>query len=98
MSKKLKALQITALLTAVSGATLVAGASDSPVQAAEKRVLERCWDRKNSSSQTNDRLRGCLYEQYGLKGDDSAGDPPGGGGGGVNPQPGPGPQPGPYGP
>lgn len=62
MSKKFKALQISALLTAVSGATLLVPVTSSTVNAAEVRqVGERCWDQT-----TDRRLHNCDYIQYGL--------------------------------
>lgn len=64
MSKKLKnlrALQVTALLSAVSGATLIMSAS-APVKAAE----ESCWEQPTTATTDERYLRGCAYNQYGL--------------------------------
>ncbi|WP_374332475.1 hypothetical protein [Aestuariivirga sp.] len=67
MSKKRKALQVSALLSAVSGATLIMSAS-APVQAAEtNRVEERCWDQERTATTTQYRMYNCKYNQYGLK-------------------------------
>lgn len=98
MSKKRKTLQVTALLGAVSGATLMVGATATTVQAAEtNRVEERCWDQQKTAPTTQYRLNGCAYDQYGLpiKGDGgdndyTPADPGAGGGGGPSggPQPG----------
>lgn len=88
MSKKKKALQISALLTAVSGATLVA-ASDSAVKAAEIRTVdERCWDLQPMTPREY-RLNNCDFLEYGLLKADSnnnntsPGSPGAGGGGGA---------------
>lgn len=102
MSKKKKALQISALLTAVSGATLLMPAASSPANAAEVRTIdERCWDKPSEYR----RLHNCDFIQYGLTpregtentnqnpGNGSATTPPDGGsggpggGGGENPDP-----------
>lgn len=94
MSKKKKALQISALLTAVSGATLVA-ASGSAVNAAEIRTVdERCWDLLPMTPQEY-RLNNCEFVEYGLIKSDSdttsqnSVDTPdtGGGGGAGGPDP-----------
>lgn len=104
MSKKfknLRALQVTALLSAVSGATLIMSAS-APVNAAE----ESCWEQPQGSTTDERYLRGCAYNQYGLGtllrpadgGENDPSDidtPETGGGGGPDPDPGP-PDPGPY--
>jgi len=90
MSKKRKALQVSALLTAVSGATLIMSAS-APVKAAEtNRVEERCWDQERTATTTQYRLHHCTYPQYGLKPGDGGLDQgpnpsPGAGGGGGGP-------------
>lgn len=64
MSKKMKALQISALLTAVSGASLIVSADT--VKAAENRPIEeRCWDQEAMSTQGN-RFNSCGFIQYGL--------------------------------
>ena len=95
MSKKRKALQISALLTAVSGATMIVTAGSATVNAAESRVEERCWDQERTNPTTTQyRLHGCAYDQYGLRGDGnndgtSPGAGGGGGGGGVDPTPDP---------
>jgi len=61
MSKKMKALQISALLTAVSGATLLMPAASSPANAAEVRTIdERCWDKPSEYR----RLHNCDFIQY----------------------------------
>lgn len=100
MSKKMKALQISALLTAVSGAALLVPASSSTANAAEVRTIdERCWDQTPAER----RLHNCEFIQYGLKpGSDANGEstpqdnagptPPDGGsggpdGGGTDPDP-----------
>lgn len=95
-SKRLKALQFTALLGAVSGATLIMSAS-SPVQAAEESCWEPQWEQQNGVAAKERYLRGCAYNQYGLGGlrpadggDTDPGDvdtPETGGGGGPNPDP-----------
>jgi len=94
MSKRMKALQITAFLSAVSGATLLVAAQGSaPAQAAE----DRCWDHPTTSTTTTYRLHGCAYNQYGLSpvpgdgGDTPTTSPVGSGtnGGGGRPSPGP---------
>lgn len=94
MSKKRKALQVSALLSAVSGATMIVAAGSAPVSAAEtNRVEERCWDQERTAPTTQYRMHGCAYDQYGLtpKGDGSnngytPADPgTGGGGGGGGP-------------
>jgi hypothetical protein len=97
MSKKRKALQVSALLSAMGGATLLVAAGSVSVQAAEtNRVDERCWDQQKTAPTTNFRLHGC---SYGLvpKGDGGAdkgktptdsGIPPGGGSGGPSSGPG----------
>lgn len=91
MSKKRKGLQASALLSAVSGATLMVAAGSTSVQAAESnRVEERCWDQQSTASTTQYRMNGCVYNQYGLvpkDGNDTNGsfntpDPGAGGGGG----------------
>ncbi|MFO1130985.1 MAG: hypothetical protein U1E16_03065 [Hyphomicrobiales bacterium] len=93
MSKKLKALQVSALLSAVTGATLIMSAS-APVQAAE----ESCWSQL-SRPNTHQYVRGCAFDQYGLKpglrpadgGADKGQNIPdvgGGGGGGPRQEPG----------
>lgn len=66
MSKKRKALQVTALLSAVSGATMIVTAGTTPVSAGESRVEERCWDQEPFAPTTQYRLHGCTYNQYGL--------------------------------
>ena len=93
MNKKRKALQVSALLSAMGGATLLVAASSVSVQAAEaKRIDESCWDQKKAAPTTSHRLKGC---SYGLvpKGDGPAnktqtptdtGIPPGGGSGGPS--------------
>lgn len=100
MSKKRKALQISALLGAVSGATLIVAASSVRVEAAEtNRVDERCWDQHKTAPTTQYRLHGCAYIEYGLTPKPTAGDggendgtpaDPGidGGSGGPSPTPG----------
>lgn len=94
MSKKRKALQVTALLSAVSGATMIVAAGSTPVGAAESnRVEERCWDQERTAPTTQYRMNGCAYDQYGLTpkkdGTDNNGftptDPGTGGGGGGGP-------------
>jgi hypothetical protein len=94
--KKLRALQVTALLSAVSGATLIMSAN-SPAQAAEESCWEPQWVQQNGVVKKERYLRGCAYNQYGLDpglrpGDgqtDPAGTGPetggGGGGGGTGP-------------
>jgi hypothetical protein len=103
-TKNLRSLQVTALLTAVSGATLIMSAS-TPVQAAEESCWEPQWEQQNGVEPRERYLRGCAFNQYGLGGlrpaDGGENDPSGvdtpetGGGGGPNPDPGP-PDPGPY--
>ena len=67
MSKKRKALQVSALLSAVSGATLIVAASSVTVRAAEtNRVDERCWDQHNGAQTGAGRLHGCNFIEYGL--------------------------------
>lgn len=61
MSKKRKALQVSALLSAVTGATLIMSAS-APVQAAE----ESCWNLPAGTTKKEIFLRGCAFNQYGL--------------------------------
>lgn len=62
MSKKRKALQVSALLSAMGGATLLVAAGSVSVQAAEiNRVDERCWDQEKTAPTTNFRLHGCTY-------------------------------------
>lgn len=74
MSKKTKALQISALLTAVSGVTLVA-ASTSTVNAAEIRTVdERCWDQQPMTSREY-RLNNCAFLEYGLRKADGSENP-----------------------
>lgn len=92
MSKKKKALQISALLTAVSGATLVV-ASGSGVKAAEIRTVdERCWALQPMTPREY-RLNNCEFLEYGLLKADSDNanldgiDPPAGGGGTGGPDP-----------
>ncbi len=88
MIKKRKALQVSALLSAVTGATLILAANSSTVSAAPK---ENCWDQQKNTPLTRHRYYGCYYDQYGLSHD----------GGGIKtrpditPGPGPGPDPGP---
>lgn len=66
MSKKKKALQISALLTAVSGATLLVVSSSSDVNAAEIRTAdERCWDQQPQTPREY-RLNNCDFIEYGL--------------------------------
>ena len=90
MTKKRKALQVSALLSAMSGATMIVAAGSTPVAAAEtNRIEERCWDQERTAPTTQYRLHGCAYNQYGLtpKGDGDTTDPtppdpgPDGGGG-----------------
>lgn len=65
MSKKNKAFQISALLTAVSGATLLMSADS--VRAAENRPMEeRCWDEESSIASRENRFNSCGFIQYGL--------------------------------
>ena len=89
MSKKNKALQISALLTAVSGATLIASAGN--VRAAEIRTPdERCWEGKTQMTPLEYRLHNCEYVQYGLQPSDTPlndVDTPGTGAGGGRPDP-----------
>ena len=96
MSKKRKALQVTALLSAVSGATMIVAASSTTVSAGEtNRVEERCWDQERTNPTTQYRMNGCAYDQYGLTPNKGDGNDPGntpadpgaggGGGGGGNP-------------
>ena len=88
--KKLRALQVTALLSAVSGATLIMSAN-SPAQAAEESCWEPQWVQQNGVVKKERYLRGCAYNQYGLDpglrpGDgqtDPAGTGPDTGGGGA---------------
>lgn len=89
MSKKKKALQISALLTAVSGASMLVSADN--VRAAEIRTAdERCWDRERPMSPLEYRLHNCEFIQYGLQpGDTPANVDDTGGGGGANPGGGP---------
>lgn len=107
MSKKMKALQISALLTAVSGATLLVPATSSTANAAEIRTVdERCWDQQPGDR----RLHNCDFIQYGLTpggGPDAAGvgagavapeDPDAGEGGSGGPTPGGGSNPDPVDP
>lgn len=95
MSKKKKALQISALLTAVSGVTLLS-ASDNAVKAAEIRTVdERCWDQQPMTPREY-RLNNCDFLEYGLrKADDNTAEnnPTETGGGGVGPGGGPGTDP-----
>lgn len=66
MSKKKKALQISALLTAVSGATLLVASGSSAVKAAEIRTVdERCWDQQPTTPREY-RLNNCDFLEYGL--------------------------------
>ncbi|PZF76391.1 hypothetical protein DK847_14535 [Aestuariivirga litoralis] len=94
MSKKRKALQVSALLSAVSGATLMVAAGSTNVQAAESnRVEERCWDQQSTATTTQYRMNGCVYNQFGLvpkdgtdvNGNDFSTPDPGAGGGGGGP-------------
>lgn len=94
--KKFRALQVTALLSAVSGATLIMSAN-SPVQAAEESCWEPQWEQQNGVANKERYLRGCAYNQYGLGGlrpGDGGGNDPSdvdtpetGGGGGPGPDP-----------
>jgi hypothetical protein len=94
--KKLKALQVTALLSAVSGATLLMSANSS-VQAAEESCWEPQWEQQNGVASKERYLRGCAYNQYGIGGlrpadggDNDPSDvdtPETGGGGGPGPDP-----------
>lgn len=61
-SKKIVALRAAALVGAVSGAALITLAS-SPVKAAE----ESCWQQTKGADGKEHHLRGCAYDQYGLK-------------------------------
>jgi hypothetical protein len=85
MSKKKKALHISALLTAVSGASLLVSADN--VRAAEIRTPdERCWDRETPMTPLEYRLHNCEFVQYGLQPSDSPlndVDTPSPGGGGA---------------
>ena len=90
MSKKNKAFQLSALLTAVSGATLLVSADT--IRAAEIRTAdERCWDQQPITPREY-RLNNCDFIQYGLlPSDDPNTDPSNvdtpdaGGGGGPTP-------------
>lgn len=94
--KKLRALQVTALLSAVSGATLLMSAN-STVQAAEESCWEPQWEQQNRVAIKERYLRGCAFNQYGLnpglrpsdgnQDDPSDVDTPGTGGGGGRPDP-----------
>ena len=100
MSKKNKVLQVTALLSAVSGATLIAGASSSPALSAEIRPVDyRCWDQEPHATSRDYRIHGCVYQEFGLARDHGGSGGPANSttdnGGGSRPGPGPGPSPGP---
>jgi hypothetical protein len=91
MTKKRKALQVSALLSAVSGATMIVAAGSASA-AETNRVEERCWDQERTAPTTQYRMHGCAYDQYGLtpKGDGGDNtftptDPGTGGGGGGGP-------------
>jgi hypothetical protein len=64
-ANKLRALQVTALLSAVSGATLIMS-TVSPAQAAEESCWEPQWKQQNGVTPKERYLRGCAYNQYGL--------------------------------
>lgn len=70
MRKKLnnlRALQVTALLSAVSGAALIM-TPNAPAQAAEESCWEPQWKQQNGLKSKERYLRGCAYNQYGLGG------------------------------